>query len=217
MKKRIVSLLMLVTLIFTCACGGNTEAADTPEVNQQEEENNKDEVSEKQEIEVVESEKEEDSLLPNTYKVPGWDIYVNAPGMHPIESGFTQIWYEDEVKYATFSCIQVASAADEKEAFDIVFERFIRNMDGYDTINEMGELTEEYLEINGIKVYSFEGTMDCGTAKHYTSYVKGYSFVYEGMPCAIIGAVKDREQPQEQIDAIKEIVDAMILTVRSEQ
>ena len=42
----------------------------------------------------------------------------------------------------------------------------------------------------------------------------GYTFIYGGFPCSVIGAVKDPSQPEEEKQMVKEIVDEMMQTVR---
>lgn len=213
--KRILLIGMIAMAVLSCACGQEVGSG-TVETGKAEE-TEKYEIIETEQVTEMVIEVEEDALLPNVYEVPGYSIYVDVPDMHPIESGFTQVYYEDQVKYVTFSCIQVESAQDENEAFEKTFKPFVNSMSGLDIINQLGEVEDENITINGINVYSFEGLLNCGSNPVYDAYIKGYSFVYDGMPCAIIGVVMDETQPQEQIDAVKEIVDAMILTVRSEQ
>ena len=58
----------------------------------------------------------------------------------------------------------------------------------------------------------FEGVADAG---YYEAYVCGYSFVYQGFPCSIIGVVIENEQTNEQKQLVKQIVDEMMKTVRN--
>lgn len=210
LKHMIVMGMLCMTAIIT-ACGTEKkEAADREEMAKN---TQKDDVAEQH----TEKDIEEETLLPDIYQVPGYELYLNVPDLHQIESGYTEVFYEAGVKYVTFSCIQVEAARNAKEAFEIVYLPFVNSMSGLDIINELGEMTEETMTINGIEVYSFEGLLNCGSNPVYDAYIKGYSFVYEEMPCAIIGVVMDEKQPQEQIAAVKEFVDAMIVTVREER
>ena len=214
-KNKSIVLLMAMFLIFCCACGSKNDVSEESKTP------NSESTQLTSQIEEKEEEKEElgeDSILVGTYKVPLKEMYIDIPDMHYIENGYTKAWFEDQVKYATFTFLRDEIAEDEMKAFELTFESFKKNMTaGLHTVNGLGEITAESTTINGINVYSFEGVVNCGTNPAYDAYVRGYSFIYDEMPCSIIGVVMDEEQPQDQIDAIKEIVDAMILTVRSKQ
>lgn len=213
--KKVLLMGMIGMVTLACACG-NTQQKEHVESGKTEvTEKNTQKEEEQVEEEIVES--EENTLLPNVYRVPAYDIYVNVPDMHSMEEGFTQVYYEDAVKYVTFTCDRIETATDAENAFEVAYETFVSNMFGLDIINQLGEISGENIVVNDISVYSFEGLMNCGSNPVYDAYIKGYSFIYEDMPCAIIGVVMDDTQPQEQIDAVKELVDAMILTVRSEK
>lgn len=214
-KRYFILLIAISTMLFFSACGGKREEEvnvtiekidETPIVQVDNDASN----------EII-KEENESIVLGNTYKVPLKELYIDIPNMKQIEAGYTEVFYERNVKYITFTCLKTATATDEKDALKVVFDELKLNMSGLDIINHMGEITEEYLTVNDIEVYSFEGTLNCGLEPVYDAYMKGYSFVYEDMPCAIIGVVMDETQPQEQINAVKELVDAMILTVRSEK
>ena len=97
-KILLMGMISMVTLVCTC---GNTPQKETVESGKTEvTEKNTQKEQEQVEEEVVESEK--NTLLPNVYRVPAYDIYVNVPDMHSMEEGFTQVYYEDTVKYITF-------------------------------------------------------------------------------------------------------------------
>ena len=215
-KGNVLVVLIVLMFMLTCACGGD-KGSDTNVENEKPNSESSQVVTEKIEQEEPVVGEKEDSILVGTYKVPRKDMYVDIPDMHYIESGYTQVWFEDQVKYVAFTFLKNETAEDETNAWDVTLESLKKNMSGLHYINNLGEVTEEYTSINGIDVYSFEGKINCGETVNYDAYVKGYSFIYDEMPCSIIGVVMDEEQPQDQIDAIKEIVDAMILTVRSEQ
>ena len=67
-----------------------------------------------------------------------------------------------------------------------------------------------------IHVYYFEGMIHYGEKNPYDAYGIGYSFIMDGIPCAIIGSVTDKDQPEELKEEIKAVVNAMMLSVRSE-
>lgn len=213
--KRILIVSIFCIAILVSACGTNKM-----------EEHNAVGVVETTEKEVVtESEKNTENvreaegnlLLSGVFEVPGTTICVDVPDMQTIESGFTEIYFQEDVKYVTFTCVRTESVDDAENALAISINSVINGMSGLHHLNELIEVTGEIVTINDIETYAFEGKFNCGRFEVYDAYVAGYSFIFEDKPCAIIGVVMDVAQPQEQIDAVKELVDAMILTVRSEE
>lgn len=155
-------------------------------------------------------------VLVGTKKVPLKNIYFDTPEMHYIESGYVNIYLDNYDKYVTFvrneDCEVPATA---KGAFDCTFQIFINGVSNCDSLYELGEITEKNTTINGIDVYAFEG--EISTDDDLYEYIKGYTFIFEGLPCAIYGVVMDENQPQEDIDYISEVVDEMMKSVRNAQ
>lgn len=155
-------------------------------------------------------------LLVGTMKIPGKEIYFDTPELHYIESGYVHIYVENYDKYVAFVRAgnnDVATSA--KDVMNYTFQRFIDGVSNCDSLYELGEITEKNTTINGIDVYSFEG--EISTDNDLYEYIKGYTFVFEGLPCAIYGVVMDENQPQEDIDYISEVVDEMMKSVRNAQ
>jgi len=65
--------------------------------------------------------------------------------------------------------------------------------------------------INGIEAFYYEGTVDCD--EYEDSYIVGYSFIFEGVGCNISGLDMNPEQTDEDRQAMKELVDEMMLSV----
>ena len=104
-----------------------------------------------------------------------------------------------------------------KDAHRIAYDKFLQNMDNY----SFGELTitkEEYVTINGVDMYRYEGTVKEGyEGEKYDCYAIGYSFIMDGVPCTVGGAVIEEAQSEELIKEIHDTVEAMIRTLRSQR
>lgn len=157
------------------------------------------------------------TLLTGTYNVPLEDIYIDVPGLNKIESGYSRIFMENESKYVAFTCLYEETGTDAKNAFEITFNKFLNNISSLHYIEGIKEVEHWETTINGIDTYVIKGTVNSGSVIPYESYIYGYSFVFGGYPTSIFGVVMDEDQPQEDIDNITEIVDAMMKTVRSEE
>ena len=116
----------------------------------------------------------------------------------------------------SFSALRDGVAEDAKAAFDLIYPNYHKSVDGQISIKGENITETEALEINGIPVYRFKGTVIACLFDTWEHYVYGYSFVFDNLPCAIIGIVTDYDQPQEEIDSVTEIVDEMIKTLRGE-
>lgn len=156
-------------------------------------------------------------LLSYTYQFPRYDIFVDVPDYNDIECGYTMIYKDGESKYITFNCFVDDTASGAKEAFDVSYPKFRNNVKSWYTVNEDSALTTSSVEVNGIETYNVAGTVNCGLIDIADCYIYGYSFVFEDVPCLIIGVVSDKTQPQEEIDSLTAIVDAMMASVRNEK
>lgn len=154
-------------------------------------------------------------VLVGTKKVPLKNIYFDTPDMHYMESGYADIYLENYDKYVVFMCGFDKVANSTEESHDLLFPMFIDSVSTCDNLHELGKITEKNTTINGIDVYSFEG--EILSDDNLNEYIKGYTFVFEGLPCAIYGVVMDENQPQEDIDYISEVVDEMMKSVRNAQ
>lgn len=166
-----------------------------------------------------ESQKQDESkeLLPYTYNVPLRNIYVDVPNYQEIEEGYTRVFIVHGKKYVTFTSVLNAQATDAKDAYNKTFQLFKLNMQNYEGgPNSFNIITNQTMTINGIDVYYFEGMIHYGEKNPYDAYGIGYSFIMDGIPCAIIGSVTDKDQPEELKEEIKAVVNAMMLSVRSE-
>ncbi len=212
MKKSLVLIVMCFALLLSlCACGGNTEQPsitdnsgvtsttdDTGETSKPDDDtsSNKD-------------------VLVGTYKVPLQKIYVDTPNFNLIEEGYTRIFFDSGKKYVTFTCIYDETCSDLTDAHEKTIEKFMQNVVDHHHVNNVGSLNDATVTVNGIEAYKYEGTVNAGTNPAYDAYLYGYSFVYNGFPCSIVGVVMDETQPEGEKALVKEIVDEMMKTVRN--
>ncbi|MBQ3196171.1 MAG: hypothetical protein IJB65_06870 [Clostridia bacterium] len=209
--KKFLSLLSLCLALsqVLCCCGG--EVADTDKGN---EASSGTSSSENITSTVVSEEESKSELLTGTLKMPTVDVYVDTPGYNCIEEGYTRIFFHSGKKYITFTCLYIDTASSLSECHDKMIPTFMNSVSDHHLVNELGETTDKTLEVNGIETYNFEGVLNAGEIPVYDAYIYGYSFIFQGYPCSIIGVVTDESQPEEEKELVKDIVDEMMTTVR---
>ena len=163
------------------------------------------------------TENEDVGLLNGTYNVPLEDIYIDAPRYNMINEGYTQVFLDNDKKYFAFTCMNDDTATDEKDAFDKTFPFFQNNISDEQDVNSLKDVTNEEVVVNSIPTIRTKGTISAGRHPVYDAFYYGYSFVFNGYPCLVCGAVIDESQPQSEIDEIIETVDAMMKTVRDHE
>ncbi len=216
MKTHIVKLLvfLLALSIFLClsACNSNTEGptdlVDTGSQQQVGSTNKPDDTKDQ-------GNNTEKGLLSGTYKVARKDIYVDIPDFNAIEEGYTQIYLDGSSKYVAFTCHKTESAETVEDAHTKAYDCFKSGIDSHHHINDETNLQTSSVTINSIQTMKFEGTISAGRNPVYDAYAYGYSFVYDGLPCSIIGVVMDETQPDDEKQLVKQIVDEMMKTVRN--
>lgn len=218
MKKMLAITLSLTIILSLCACG-NDKPSDTNEKDNAD--TNIESVVEETEDDETEDEKEEkneeNKLLSGVYQVPLEEVYIDIPAFNMIESGYSTLFMINDLKYVAFTCLYNEVGTSGEDAFQETFNKLKDNLHGYHQVNELNEVEENNVNVNGIETYCIKGTVNCGTENKYDAYIYGYSFVFGGYPCSIIGVVEDKAQTQDDIDNITEIVDAMMKSVRSEK
>lgn len=157
-----------------------------------------------------------DADLPNTYKVPMHDIYVDAPAYQEIEEAYTELFIVHEQKYVAFTSDVDVTVNTPKEAHEDVFPIFQLGLVNYEGgVNSISITSDKEVTVNGIDTYYFEGTINYGKDNIHDGYAVGYAFIMDGVPCEIIGSVIDDEQSADTIKEIKDYVDAMMESVRT--
>ena len=157
-------------------------------------------------------------LLSCTYKVPMEEIYIDVPEFQEMMSGYTELFMELDSRFVSFTSDRRATAENAKEAHEINLAYFIPNLEYVaHGANYLTIVKEEMIEVNGMEVYAFEGTINYGQDNPKDYYAKGYAFVFNGVPCESVGSVIDDAQPEEMITEISIILDEMIKTVRDKE
>lgn len=212
-KQGIFLIIVLVMALALMACGKKQENTENnkEDITKNESEDNK------KTGENDNSKEEKTALLSGTYQVPLENVYIDTPAFNMIESSYSRLFMVNDVKYVAFTCLYEEIGTNAKSALDTTFEDLKENLFGYHQVNFLNDVEEKSIEVNGIDTYCIKGTVNCGTENIYDAYVYGYSFVFEGYPCSIIGVVEDQAQKQEDIDNITEVVDAMMKSVRNEK
>lgn len=211
MKNKILLSLVCGVLVLGLATGcGNSKNDDKIDTNNPNE--NKEQVKDNT------NNNTDSSLLTGTYNVPLKNIYVDVPNYQEIELGYTELFIIHDLKYVSVTADRRSSANSLLEAHEIAFNKLKANMQNYEGgINSINITKSEEIKVNGIDVYSFEGTINYGTDTKFDGYAKGYSFILDGVPCEIIGSVIDKKQDPSTIKEISSVVDAMIKTLRTEE
>lgn len=220
MKKLVVFLMGIVTSICIVACGYSNK---DNEVDKQQTLTEDTEQNSEQKSEDKQNESEaEDNLLSYPYQVPGKAIVVDVPNYHPINRGYTQLFNVHGIKYIAITVDLDVVVASLTEAHTVAFEKFKKNIQTTSYVETLTIHNEEVRAVNGVEVYRYEGVVGCAKGRtdrewSYDAYVIGYSFIMDGVPCTITGSVIDKEQPQDMIEEMEAVVDAMIETLRSEK
>lgn len=212
--KRLLSVILAMVLLLTMvACGNQSdEGGETPNVDNSQ-------TQSQTESDVTKNEPSNDDkvTLAYAYKVSGKNIVVDVPNYQEINKGFTQLYIMHGEKYVAITAAKNSSATDLETAHDDAFAKFKENVQNYSYVNFLTVKNDSTETVNGVEVYKYEGTVNCGKDTVYDAYVIGYSFIMDGVPCTITGSVIDQAQSQDMIDEIKTTVEAMIKTLRSER
>lgn len=211
MKKIALILLACIGLLLV-ACGQTTEGG---------QDTNKDNISVNDETEkqseTIKEDEESEIEWYYTHKVPGHEIVIDAPNYQNIELGYTELYIIHESKYVSVTAGIPEDGMDLLRVHELAYSEFLLNINNYN----FGELTitdEEYVTINGIDMYRYEGTIAVqNETESHEGYAMGYSFIMDGVPCTVGGAVLEVEQSEETIKEIHDTVEAMIRTLRSER
>lgn len=156
-----------------------------------------------------------------TYNVPLSKIYIElpAPPYHLVEMGYTKAAFIYGEQCISITGNKSSQATTLEQAQDDNIKKYAGGVDNQMHIDSLTVSEDEYITINGIEMYRFEGEFNCTrTAGPYTQYAVGYTFIMDGVPCSLIGTVMNRfeEQPDSVKKDVEEKVDALIQTLRSE-
>lgn len=208
--KKIISIFLCFAVLMMVLCGCGLENKSETNSNTDNSLFVSDDSNSKNESKPNKSE----SLLTNTYKVPSKEMYIDYC-YHKIEKGYTEVFLVDNVKFVAFTPLYEEKATDAKAAYNDTYNSFEYALEDLVFINNIDISEEKITKINGIDVYEFKGKMSYGRIDKMDGFVIGYSFVFDGFPCSIIGGVSDLEQPKAEIEEIKTVVEQMMHSVRS--
>lgn len=148
------------------------------------------------------------------HKVPTYDIYIRVPNYHPKENGCTYLLSNNDNMIIAVAAVWVAKGSTLEQAQKDVVDNYILEMRNYAKIDNLSIEKDEYVTINGIDMYKFEGKLNChGETGKYDLYTIGYTFIMDGMPCCVQGTVYNKGQSEEMINTTRDTVNAMIKTL----
>lgn len=216
MKKSICILLSALLCLLCCVGCGKTD-------NMEPETNGSANTSAPLQIESDTKKQEKVNLDfdTETYNVPLSKIYIElpAPPYHLVEMGYTKAAFIYGEQCISITENKSSQATTLEQAHDDNIKKYAGGVDNQMHIDSLTVSEDEYITINGIEMYRFEGEFNCTrTAGPYTQYAVGYTFIMDGVPCSLIGTVINRyeEQPDSVKKDVEEKVDALIQTLRSE-
>lgn len=218
MKKIVTILLISMLALSTTACGTTNDGKNS-------ETSNNSSVAASSTTEKATDNKDtntdKDDVLSNikfiTYEVPDKNIVIDVPNYQKMDKGYTKIYILHGQRYVAFTAERDSTASNLAEAHEIAFEGFKECIQNYSYVNSLNVENEQTETINGIEVYKYEGTVNCGRDTIYDAYVIGYSFIMDGVPCTITGSIIDQDQDPQMIKEMKATVEYMIQTLRSEK
>lgn len=216
MKKSICILLSALLCLLCCVGCGKTDNIE-PETNGSANAS----APVQTESDTKKQEKAELDFDTETYNVPLSKIYIDlpAPPYHLVEMGYTKAAFIYGEQCISITGNKSSQATTLEQAHDDNIKKYAVGVDNQMHIESLTVAEDEYITINGIKMYRFEGEFNCTrTAGSYTQYAVGYTFIMDGVPCSLIGTVINRfeEQPDSVKKDVEEKVDALIQTLRSE-
>lgn len=224
MKKSICILLSALLCLLCCVGCGKTDNME-PETNGSANAS----APVQTESDTKKQEKAELDFNTETYRVPVNAIYIELPSSpyHLVEMGYTKAAFIYDEQCISITGNHASGAVDLEQAQKDNIEEYALSVDNQMHIDSLTVSEDEYITINGIEMYRFEGEFNCynetiigGQAERtpYTQYAVGYTFIMDGVPCSLIGTVMNRfeEQPDSVKKDVEEKVDALIQTLRSE-
>ena len=157
----------------------------------------------------------EEGELSKIYKIPQKLIYINVPKSYEeTQNGYSKIYFIKSKLYIAVTAEMSMEATELSKAQDIVFSKLKDNVKEFTYINDLKIEQEKTEMINEIEMYRYEGTLICGRTAKFNTYVVGYTFIIDKIPCNITGVVTEANQQEETIKEIRRIVDEMATTVR---
>jgi len=155
-------------------------------------------------------------LLPGEFQIPlmPLGVYTPSPNKYKqLEKSTTELFLRIPDGNEMVGVTDLSIGELPEGGVEDYVDKFLWNVQNYfhlhddSTFRQTGHLEEanysvaETVEINGIEAYYYEGTIDC--REYSDSYIVGYSFIFEDVPCNITGFNVDPEQTDEDREKLK--------------
>ena len=221
MRKLIVFMLisMLATSLIGCSGEGNQSNSDTStnseeivnEVNDESDDNSNDNVTHTLYDD-----------LPNYIRIIFHEIYISTPAwrIDEVIDGNSLTNSNDYAICITYNVDEEYTGAID-DILDDTYDEFTNALTNRALADEFGEYnltTKEKVTLDcGAEAIRFEGTI---SADEYTDivdyYIYGYSFVYDGATITVGTSIFNPDIIDAQKDTMKDIIDRMVKTIRTE-
>lgn len=148
------------------------------------------------------------SLLPH-----GDDIKTSFELLYDYYHSAVGIFAEETFKYEG----TMADALEDIYSTDLFPSLASSASHGHMSNHEITVTSTEETTIGGKDCLKFTGTVVTEHYEEWDSYVYGYVFVFDGMPCAVMGVVSDDEQDPDMIAEMEAQVEQIASTLRLEE
>ena len=160
--------------------------------------------------------------LPNYVRIIFHEVYISTPAWREEEvpNGFNLTDSTESVISVTYN-VDNEYTGNIEDILDDTYDEFTGAIGEHAVTNEFGEYnltTKEKVTLDcGAEAMKFEGTM---SANEYSAvvdyYVYGYSFVYDGATITVGTSVVYPDTIDTNKDKLKDMVDRMVKTIRTQ-
>ncbi|MGN0171574.1 MAG: hypothetical protein ACI39E_02170 [Acutalibacteraceae bacterium] len=228
--KKIIALLLIVMLVLSMAgCSGEGEKSNTGTQASSSDAANKDEQGSAADDNSGDNGNASYTLyddLPNYEKLIFHETYISTPAWRCDTTRLTLGWrLTDSNDYVVAITYNDDDDGEYTGAIEDILEEtydgFTSAIGDHAVTNEFGEYnltTKEKVTLDcGSEAMKFEGTM---SANEYSAivdyYIYGYSFVFDKSTITVGASVVNPDVIDEKKDMMKDIVDRMVKTVRTQ-
>ncbi len=233
-KIGLILIGMMVVILTGCGNGNvdisnNTSTEVVDIANSTSEESNKwiENNGEESDTEETVIEEKNETFLSNATDFSGIrrpQLYVDVPNWQNINSGYTEMFILNGIEYVSVTADKTTLVTTLEEAQEAAFAELKLNVQN-DSHVESLVVESDSVEtistetIDTLEIYRFEGhiiveTDAAGYDGSYNAYAIGYTFIWDEIPCMVLGSVIDKEQPQDLIDEMKQIIEDTISTLK---
>lgn len=229
MMKKIIAFILIVMLVLSMAgCSGEGETPNNDLQTDSSEAANNDDHGSDADDNSGDDRNANYTLyddLPNYVRILFHETYISTPAWR-CDDTFNYSWtISDSNDYVVVIAYNDDDDGEYTGAIEDILEEtydgFTSAIGDHAVTNEFGEYnltTKEKVTLDcGSEAMRFEGTM---SANEYSAivdyYIYGYSFVYDGSTITIGASIVNPDVIDEQKDTMKDIVDRMVKTVRTQ-